>query len=134
MLPLKRLTVPVVKLAWDPRRPASVLIGDGSHAGFIPTGFDDYVRAIYFPRRDVLYVRFYAPDGELVYVTEDSKARAYGAALCFLEALVKCGYIGEWRTTADYKDGVTLALFWADTEYDKRIPAERRIASADVRY
>lgn len=86
------------KLAIHPVTGA-VVVGFTSHAEAIGVKqFDSWVRAIVFPKRKRVYFRFYKPDGDYSFVSDEDKAKSFDVCFTAWEALVKSRYVlKSWR-------------------------------------
>lgn len=104
----------MLKLLYDPKT-GRTLVGQTQHAQMVrPVNFDEMVRALYWPEKNVVYFRYWAPDG--LYQFSESGAKA--ARLRCERALLKFKDEG----TVDAKVKV---LFW-ETGYG--------VTDLDIRY
>jgi len=70
-----------------------------SHAHAIGSAkaYDNCVRLIYWPARarGVVYVRFYKPDGDLYFISEEDKQASFDAADKALSILYSAGHVAR---------------------------------------
>lgn len=110
-----------VKLSYDTATGHVYVSSDGEgHAHAIGNArtYDRCVRAIHWPgrgRRGKLYVRFYKPDGDFAYITEEDRQTSYDVADRAADALQHAGHV---------RKGVRV-LYWTTDE--------RTVRAAEVR-
>lgn len=95
------------KAAVHPRT-GEVVCGFDRHATELGVaGFDQWVRAVIFPARKRVYFRFYKPDGDFAFVTEDDKVKSFDVCYTAWEKLVKAGYARKsWKVLFAVTDKV----------------------------
>lgn len=81
-----------MKVAVNPRT-GGVLSGFGNHASFVDKGYDAHVRAIIFPSRKRVYFRFYKPDGDFFFVSDDDKIKSFDVCFTAWSILQAKGYV-----------------------------------------
>lgn len=87
-----KLTGDIIKVAVHPKT-RQILVGFGAHADYIPSGYDQWVRGVIFPKRKRVYFRFYKPDGDYVFVSDEDKAKSFDTCYAAHQILLKAGYL-----------------------------------------
>ena len=87
-----------IKAAIHPRT-GEIVAGFCNHATELGVkGFDSWVRAIIFPSRKRIYLRFYKPDGDYTFVDERDRAKSFDVCYTAWLKLVKQGYCRKsWK-------------------------------------
>ena len=97
------------KLAVD-LKTSSILMGFTQHADIIAKNYDEYVRGIYFPEYDKLYIRFWKRNGDYYFISEIDKKRSKFMADSAVRELRRQKYISSktqilfWETDDEVTD------------------------------
>lgn len=91
-----------LKFAYHSKTKKIVECGSQSHALSIKTGYDNWVRVIFFPERNRLYFRFFQPSGDFYFISEEDKARSFDVCCDAKDELLRRGVVPK----------KTKFLFW----------------------
>jgi hypothetical protein len=74
------------------------VLGFGSHADFLATNYDSWIRAIVFPSRKRIYFRFYKPDGDYYFIDEHDRVKSLDKCWDAWITLKRRGLVSEeWK-------------------------------------
>lgn len=90
-----------IKWAYHPKTGKTIVCGafHGSH--LTAKHFDEYVRTIYFQDRDILYFRFYKPDGDYFSVNQHDDALSFDVCCAAREEFIRRKFITK-KTKIQY--------------------------------
>jgi hypothetical protein len=76
------------KIAVNPKT-GEVRDGFGSHANWLRSDFDTWVRAILFPGKGRVYFRFFKPSGDYYFIDENDRVKSFDTCYTAWEILIR---------------------------------------------